>query len=932
MTPERFRRIEEIYHAACEHRPEEWSAFLDGACQGEPEMRQRIERMLAEADTGNGLLDRSVSALLSETGTIELKSGARLGPYQIEGLIGQGGMGKVYRARDTRLGRTVAIKTSSARFSERFEREARAVAALNHAHISHLYDVGPDYLVMEFIEGAPIKGPLSVAQALHYAEQICDALDAAHRAGIVHRDLKPGNILVSKQGIKLLDFGLAQMQPGPDDPTVVPTVGVMGTPAYMAPEQWEGKRADARSDIYAFGCVLYEMLTGKRAALNTGTVDRAAAAAPLEKIIRTCLEKDPEERWQTVRELKHALNWAGAVKPPPAVVTAPDRVQIVPAVNRRMPWLVAATAMLLAGMAVWAPWRHDLGSQIGAPLVRIDADLGTGVSLFTENGPAVALSHDGTRVAFSSRSEDGNMRLFWRRLDQVTATVLPGTESAFAPFFSPNGEQLGFFAEGSLKKVELPTGNVTVLANAINPAGGAWGEDGVIIFHRGPSLDLWTVPANGGDMKQVAREGNATGSRFWPQLLPGGKALLVTRVSGLDNMEQESVEALSLADGHSRKLVDGAHFGRYLSSGHLAYLRRGTLFVRRFDAARLTLTGPEVPILQGVEYSTVNGAGQFDIAANGTLIYRAARPGSELKTVQRMDSAGHLEPLVGTPGDYRAISFSRDGKRLAMTIGDGGASDLYVYDVERRQQPARLTVGARISRGWGPAWSPDGRYLFFSVGSSTWWVRTEGLSQPREFIKNAVVTRISRDGTRMFVGTSTPKTRGDAAIVPLSRGRDGPQAGRPVPLLHEVFTEIPFEDSLDGKWLSYSTDETGIAQTYVMEVANPARKWMVSSGSGQRAFWSPSGREIFFTTFFAPLRIMVTPYSLEGGTFHPGQPHQWSPVTIPGHASSGATSITMAPDGEHFAVLMPAEQPLGNRVTFVMNFFDEVRRKVPAGQ
>jgi Tol biopolymer transport system component len=285
--------------------------------------------------------------------------------------------------------------------------------------------------------------------------------------------------------------------------------------------------------------------------------------------------------------------------------------------------------------------------------------------------------------------------------------------------------------------------------------------------------------------------------------------------------------------------------------------------------------------------------------------------------------------LVGTPGDYRAISLSRDGKRLAMAIADGSASDLYVYDVERHQQPARLTVGARITPGWGLAWSADGRYLFFSAGNSTWWVPTEGLSQPREFIKNYVVTTISHDGTRMFVSMYTPETRGDAGIVPLSVGRDGPRAGRPVPLLHEVFSEAPFEDSLDGKWLTYATDETGIAQTYVTEIANPARKWMVSGGSGQPAFWSPSGQEIFFVTFFAPLRIMVTPYSLEGGAFHPDQPRQWSPMAIPSHASSGATSITMAPDGKHFAVLMPAEQPLGNRVTFVMNFFDEVRRKVP---
>ena len=584
-------------------------------------------------------------------------------------------------------------------------------------------------------------------------------------------------------------------------------------------------------------------------------------------------------------------------------------------------------------MAVWAPWRHDPTRQIGEPLVRIDADLGTGVSLFTENGPALALSHDGTRVAFSSRTEDGSMRLYWRRLDQATATPLPGTESGFSPFFSPNGEYIAFFAEGSLKKIELATGNVTVLANAVNPSGGTWGEDGVIVFHRAPSLDLWTVPANGGSLKQIPRPASESQYRHWPQLLPGGKTLLVTGVTGLGgNVDQETVKTVSLEDGHSRTLVEGAHFGRYLSSGHLAYLRHGTLFVRAFDAARQELTGPEIPLLQGVEYSTLNGAGQFDIAANGTLIYRAARAGSNLKTVQWMDRTGRLEPLLGTPGDYRAISLSPDGKRLAIVNADAGGSDLYVYDVERHQQPVRLTVGANIRlEGGGPrglAWNPDGRYLFFAADSATWWVPTEGLSQPRELIKTYRVSTISHDGTRMFAEAGTPKTRGDAWIVPLSIGRDGPQAGRPEPLLHEPYTEIPFFDSPDGRWLAYGTDETGIAQTYVMEVTNPARKWMVNSGSnGQPAGWSPSGREIFFTTFFAPLRIMVTSFSIEGGVFHPGQVHPWSPVAIPNHAGEGVTSITMAPDGKRFAVLMPVEQPLGNRVTFVMNFFDEVRRR-----
>ncbi len=311
-TPDRWQKIEALYHAALERDPASRAPFLDGACGSDSALRKEIESLLAEATEGQGLLDQPAAGLLAEFGTIELNSGTRLGPYQIEAVIGQGGMGKVYRARDTRLGRIVAIKTSSARFIQRFEREARAIAALNHPHICHLYHVGPDYLVMEYVEGTPLKGPLSIDEALKCAQQICDALDAAHQKGIVHRDLKPANILLAKHGIKLLDFGLAQMETGPDDPTMTQMTqagALMGTPAYMAPEQWEGKKADARSDIYAFGCVLYEMLTGKRAAGDrTATARLSAEVSPeLGRILTKCLEIDPVLRYQQASEIRADL-------------------------------------------------------------------------------------------------------------------------------------------------------------------------------------------------------------------------------------------------------------------------------------------------------------------------------------------------------------------------------------------------------------------------------------------------------------------------------------------------------------------------------------------------------------------------------------------------------------------------------------------------
>jgi len=939
MTPERLQQIQDLYHAARDRSPGLRGGFLDEACGGDADLRLEVESLLAQKA---GVLEKpamEVAAQLvgnepSSTTSFAtpISAGDKLGPYEIRGVIGAGGMGQVYRAHDSRLRREVAIKTCGARFSDRFMREARAIAALNHPNICTLYDIGPDYLVMELVEGSPPTGPLPLPEVLRIAGQIASALAAAHQKGIVHRDLKPANVKITAGGqVKVLDFGLAKSAPGfsGDESGVITSLTqegkVLGTPAYMAPEQAQGKDVDQRVDVWAFGVVLYELLTGggpfrgesaqaTLVSVLTTEPDLSKLPAPVRPLLRACLKKDPRDRLSSVADWHLLLVEEDAARP------------AAPVIRTRMPWLVTAAALVAAGVAVWAPWRNEPRSRIGEPLVRIDADLGTGVSLFTENGPALAISRDGTRVAFCSRSEDGSIRLYWRRLDQTKATALPGTESAFSPFFSPNGEQIAFFADGSLKKVELSTGSVTILANAVNPAGGTWGQNGVIVFNRAPTLDLWRVAANGGELKAVPRDAKRLG-RDWPQLLPGGKSVLVTRVPGTGgDVDQESVDVVSLEDGHTQTLIEGGHFGRYLENGYLAYLRHGTLFVRLFDATRQKLSGPEIPALDGVEYSDLDGAGQFDAAANGTLLYRAARPG-QLKTVQWLDRTGRLEPLLPLPGDYRAIALSRDGKRLALAISENSGSDLYIYDVERRDQPTRITVGAKILPFNGVIWMPDGRHLFFNSGDDTWWVPTQGLSQPHKLLEHFSVSAISRDGKRLFVTTYTPETRTDTWMVPLSVGPAGPQAGRPTPLLRGISSEVPHGDSPDGRWLSYSADETGIAQIYVTEVANPSRKWLVSSGSGSRAFWAPSGGEIIFTTFFAPTHIMALPYSFDAGSFQTGAPHPWSPMAVPDHAGFSARSVTIAPDGKRFAVLMPAEQPLGNRVTFVMNFFDEVRRR-----
>jgi len=709
MSPDRLRQVEELYHSAREREQGERESYLAASCGGDEELRREVESLLAQSGSADVMdrpaLDLAASLLAEGPVSQRLSAGTRVGPYEILALIGKGGMGEVYRARDSRLGRDVAIKVSVEKFSESFEREARAIAALNHPNICTLYDVGPNYLVMEFVEGETLasrmkRGAIPLEEALGIAGQMAQAIEAAHERRIIHRDLKPGNVIVTPSGLaKVLDFGLAKMAAG-DSPasSVVTAPGmVVGTPAYMSPEQMQGSQIDKRADIWAFGVMLYEMLTGQTLFAGATVLDTLAAVstkepawdrvpAKVRRLLRRCLERDPKRRLRDIGEFAFVLE-----ETPAAETQGVSR--------SKLPWLVAAGFALLAALVAWAPWRTSPGAQLGAPLVLLPTDLGPGVSLFTENGPAMAISPDGTRIVYSSRDAEGKVLLYWRRLDRPTVTPLAGTESAFSPFFSPDGKHVAFFADGRLKRIELETGVVTDLANAVNPAGGSWGDDGTIVFHRAPTLDLWTVPANGGELTEIARDPEYVG-RYWPQVLPGGKAILFTRTilgpSGAD-IGQAQVEATSLKDGRRHILVKGASFGRYIPNGHLLYLRRGTVFARSFDAARLEVTGSEVPVLNGVEYSNYDGAAQLEFSKNGTLVYRASRPGSDLKTVMWMDSAGHLDPLLATPGDYRSLKLSPDGRRLALAIAEGSTSDVYVYDVGKGQQPTRLTIGSGIT-------------------------------------------------------------------------------------------------------------------------------------------------------------------------------------------------------------------------------------------
>jgi serine/threonine-protein kinase len=571
ISPERWQKIEQLYHTALEREPGERSAFLDQACHGDVELRQKVESLLAQ-DASNGklldlpawevapsLLGQPESLSAQPTQTI-IEAGARLGPYKIEASIGAGGMGSVYRAVDTRLGRKVAIKICARQFSERFEREARAISALNHPHICTLYDVGPNYLVMELVEGETLaarlnKAPLPMAIVLRYAAEIADALAAAHALGIVHRDLKPQNIMITKSGVKVLDFGLAK---SPGDETLTAAHVVMGTPAYMAPEQSEGKECDARSDIYALGLVLYEMAAGKR--LPRGQPPLTEGLPPqFAHVIERCLESEPENRWQSASDVKGELEWAGKTAATTQVTAqATESRKGLP----RWIWGVAVGVLVLGLGWTVAHLRQPVAGTrtLEQPLVRLDVDLGPGVSLGSQPGTGAILSPNGSRLVYVSQG-----RLFTRRLDQAKTTELAGTEGAFAPFFSPDGQWVAFFAGSSLKKVSVDGGAAIALCNASNPYGGSWGEDGNIVAALNNNGALSRIPSSGGTPTPVTELAQGEITHRWPQILPGGKAVLFTahtaQVGGFDGA---NIVVMSLADHRRKTLARGGTFGRYL--------------------------------------------------------------------------------------------------------------------------------------------------------------------------------------------------------------------------------------------------------------------------------------------------------------------------------------------------------------------------------
>jgi Serine/threonine protein kinase len=720
-----------------------------------------------------------------------LTTGTHLGPYEIVSPLGSGGMGEVYRARDPRMGREVAIKISAERFSDRFEREVHAVAALNHPNICHLYDVGPNYLVMELVEGCTLaeriaSGAIPLGEALPIARQIAEALEAAHERGIIHRDLKPANVKITPVGVvKVLDFGLAKLADpiamGEADATrtmqQATAVGlILGTAGYMSPEQASGKLVDKRADVWSFGVVLWEMLSGKRlfdgetashtlAAVLTKQPDWSqlpgGTPAGIRRLLRRCLERDRTKRLPDIGSARLEIDDAAAE------VETEQAPSSVTGLRRKLPWVAASLLAIALAIALWAGWRGSI-SSIEHPPVRLDIDLGSDISLGSSTGPAVILSPDGTRLVFISQAPDGTRRLFTRRLDQPKAALVSGTEGAYAPFFSPDGQWVGFFALGKLKKTRLDGGEPVSLCDAPSARGGSWGEDGNIIAALDGLAGLSRIPSEGGNAVAVTTLAPGENTHRWPQILAGGKAVLFNASIAYGNYDEAGISVVSLKD-HSRKTLF-AHKGmypRYLPSGHLVYVTKGALFAMPFNLDRLEAQGAAT-LLQEVSSNPNLGFAQLDFSSTGTLAYRTGLS-EGLRTALWLDGAGKTESLGTQPAFYLFPRLSPDGGRLALLVSQGENTDLWIYDLQQGRK-TRLTNGLEDTAY--PVWSPDGQFVVFHSAQGIYWTRADGAGKPQPLThsKNMQLpTSFTPDGARLLFSELSGARKRD----PNHAGREG---------------------------------------------------------------------------------------------------------------------------------------------------------------
>jgi eukaryotic-like serine/threonine-protein kinase len=884
-----------------------------------------------------------------------LSVGSRLGPYEVLEAIGAGGMGEVYKARDTRLERTVAIKVVPEHLSkdedirQRFEREAKTISSLSHPHICALYDVGSqdgvEFLVMEYLEGDTLtdrlsKGPLPVEQLLRYAIEIADALEKAHRQGIVHRDLKPANVMLTKSGVKLLDFGLAKSFErmagagsgsaltslptvmGSASPNLTERGTILGTFQYMAPEQLEGKDADARTDIFAFGAVLYEMATGRKAfegrsqASLIGSILRDEPAPisvvqpmtppALDRVVKTCLAKDPEDRWQTARDVLLQLKWiqeGGSLAGLPAPVAARRKSR------ERIAWALAG---LLAVAA--AGFAYAFTRRAPAPPRTVRFEIATPEDVTAVDTPRI--SPDGRVIAFNAMDSRGKTRIWIRPLNALAARPLEGTEGTTRPFWSPDSRTLGFFAEGKLKKIDAAGGPSQKICDAPTGADGTWSTEGVILFDGRANDPIRRVPATGGTpaaavKADVSRKEGAVG---WPEFLPDGRHFLYLAIGMKPDDSMYRIATLDSAE--SLPVAPAQTLVLYAPPGYLVFVRDRTLVAQPFDLATRKTKGEPVPLAEHLAVDSV-GLARFSVSRDGTLVYRSGESGNRLLWVDR---AGKELETLGDPAEVHNPTFSPSGDRVAFDLADtrSGKADIWIRDLARGVN-SRFTFSTG-GDAFGPIWSPDGKRIVYTA-SAGWDIHEkaiDGDGQEKILFKSdeqKFPTDFSPDGKYLVFGSRGKETGWDLWVLPLTG------EAKPYPFAKTPFVELLGAVSPDGHWIAYQSNESGRTEVYVQTFPQPGGKRQVSTAGGTEPHWRPDGKELFYRSPDQKLMSVTVEMS---PTFVAGVPR----ALFQGHFETGVVRSRYLPtsDGSKFFVVGTLGREAITPTTVALNWFAELGR------
>ena len=876
-----------------------------------------------------------------------IEAGARLGPYEILAPIGAGGMGEVYRAKDTRLGRDVAVKvlpahmSSSPELRQRLEREAKTISQLSHPHICMLHDVGhqngTDYLVMEFLEGETLadrlaKGALPVEQALRIGTEIAGALDAAHRSGIVHRDLKPGNIMLTKTGVKLLDFGLAKLA-APTTPasqaTSLPTAlqenqpltsrgTILGTFQYMSPEQLEGKDADARSDIFAFGCVLYEMLTGQKAftgksqasligsIMNTEPppISSIQPMIPpaLDRVVKGCLAKEPEHRWSTAHDVMLQLQWVaegGSAAGLPAPVAARRRSR------EKLAWGVAA-ALFLAAAAL----GYGFLRRAPKPLRVVRFEVANPPAITTIDAPKI--SPDGKTLAFNATDSGGKTQIWLRPLNALTAQPLPGTEGTRRPFWSPDSRYLAFIADGKLKKIDVTGGPPTKICDAPTGVDGSWSPEGVILFDGTGTDPIYRVPAAGGTPVAAVKADpeHKEIQVGWPEFLPDGRQYIYMVIN--QKVELNSYRIGSLDSKETKPFAPAQSMLVYAPQGYLLFLKDRTLMAQPFDAKAIKTTGEPVPLAEQIGTDAV-GLARFSVSRDGVLAYRTGESGARLLW---MDRAGKELDTLGDPAEYEDPDFSPAGDMLAFDLTDtrSGKTDIWIRDLSRGIN-SRFTFGPDNS--FAPLWSRRGDAIVYASDRegafAIYQKATSGNGEEKLLVKSDVLVipmNISPDGRVLVYQRQDRKTNWDVLLLPLT-GEEKPVTFRATP-----FRDVQPKFSPDGRFIAYVTNESGRNEVYVQSYPGPGRTWQISTSGGSDPQWRRDGKELYYRGLDQKLMAV----EIRGGdSLAPGLPQ----VLFQSRVSIGLASTKYLPDptGQKFLFVAPLGRDAMTPTTVVLNWF-----------